>query len=77
MREGVLLGPREGGAEVERLVQVLEVEVPCERGDEASPVVRQSVVRLDLWVVESREVARRLPRARVRIRAFDECVLVD
>lgn len=61
MREGVLRGLRECGGEVERLVQALEVEVTCERGDEPFPVVREPVVRLDLGVVESREVACRLP----------------
>ena len=58
MREGVLFGARESGTEVERLVQVLEVEVTREQGDDAFPVVRQPVVRLDLRVVETREVAR-------------------
>ena len=60
MGEGVLLGPCECRAEVEGLVQALEVEMPCECGNETFPVVRQPVVCLDLWVVESREVARRL-----------------
>lgn len=57
----MLLGLREGRSEVERLAQVLEVEVACERGDKVFPVVREPVVRLNLGMVESREVARWLP----------------